>query len=78
VRKVEPNRQLKCLGRFGFPFIFDGEHSWTIEPLGDRKVRLIQQQELRGFLVPFGGNPLSSTERGFNEMNTTLKRRVES
>jgi hypothetical protein len=77
VLRAEPGRQLRWLGRLGLPFLLDGEHSWTIEPLGESRIRFVQQEEFRGLLVPFVRSTLSNTERGFNGMNLALKQRAE-
>ncbi len=34
VLKAEPERELRWLGRLFLPRLFDGEHSFAIEPLG--------------------------------------------
>ena len=35
VLKVEPNREFRWLGHLLIPGLFDGEHIFTIEPLGE-------------------------------------------
>jgi hypothetical protein len=74
---VEPGRELRWLGHLGVRGLFDGEHGFTIEPLGDNRVRFRHHEVMRGLLVPFLGGMLSDTERGFHEMNRALKARVE-
>jgi len=54
VLTADPGRQLRWLGHLGFPYLFDGEHSWTIEPLGDGKVRLVQQLSYSSLPWPVG------------------------
>jgi hypothetical protein len=39
---AEPNRELQWLGHLWLPGLFDGEHSFVIEPLGEEHVRFIQ------------------------------------
>src|SRR5260370_33693951 len=34
VIRLEPHRELAWLGRLGMPGLFDGEHSFRIEPIG--------------------------------------------
>ena len=76
---VEPNRELRWLGHLWLPGLFDGEHSFSIEPLGDGHVRFIQRERFKGLLVPFLSKMLDwDTQRGFNEMNWALKLRAES
>lgn len=76
--KVEPNRELRWLGRLGIPRLFDGEHIFNIEQLGDGRVRFVQREKFRGFLAPlFLAMIKSSTLQGFEEMNKALKERAE-
>jgi hypothetical protein len=79
VREVQPGRVLRWLGRLGLPGLFDGEHSFQIEPLGKGHVRFVQSERFSGVLVPllmpFIGN---STQQGFEAMNQALKERAEA
>lgn len=76
--KVEPQRELRWLGRLFLPGLFDGEHSFTIEALGDHRVRFVQREVFRGILVPLLSRSLDrDTLRGFGEMNAALKSRAE-
>src|SRR5918994_2016142 len=74
---VTPNRELRWLGHLLVRGLFDGEHRFEIEDLGDGRSRLTQSERFAGVLVrPFGGT-LAKTERGFEAMNRDLKERVE-
>ena len=76
---ADPNRELRWLGHLWVPGLFDGEHSFTIEPLGEGRVRFIQQERFSGLLLPLLSKTLDrDTLRGFEEMNRALKLRVES
>jgi hypothetical protein len=76
---AEPNRELRWLGHLLLPGIFDGEHSFVVEPLGEGHVRFIQRERFKGLLVPFLSKMLDGDiSRGFNEMNRALKLRAES
>jgi hypothetical protein len=78
VLEAEPNQRLRWMGRVLVPGVFDGEHSFTIEPLGAGKVRLIQEEEFRGILVPLMARTLDrGTLPAFEKMNHALKRRAE-
>ena len=78
VLKVEPNRELRWLGHLLIPGLFDGEHSFTIEPLGEGRVRFTQREVFTGLLVPLFARGLDTdTRRGFEEMNQALKARAE-
>jgi hypothetical protein len=78
VLKAEPNRELRWLGRFLLPGIFDGEHIFNIESLGPQKVRFTQREIYTGWLVPLMAHSLdTNTRRGFEEMNQALKVQAE-
>jgi hypothetical protein len=77
VLAATPGRELRWLGRFLVRGLFDGEHSFEIEPLGPGRCRLTQAERFSGLLVrPFAGT-LEKTERGFEAMNRALKERAE-
>ena len=77
VLEAEPGRVLRWLGRLVAPGVFDGEHSFQLEPVGDSRTRFVQAERFTGVLVPLLGRALERTERGFGEMNEALKRRAE-
>ena len=78
VLKAEPNRELRWLGRLLVPGLFDGEHSFTIQPLEENRVRFVQREAFKGLLVPLFARSLgTNTQRGFEEMNRALKERAE-
>jgi hypothetical protein len=78
VLTVEPNREFRWLGHLLIPGLFDGEHIFVIEPLGEGGVRFVQREEFRGLLVPLFASSLDrDTHRGFQEMNQALKARAE-
>jgi hypothetical protein len=78
VLKVEPNHELRWLGRLLMPGLFDGEHTFTIETLAANRVRFTQREVFTGLLVPLFARSLDTdTRRGFEEMNQALKSRAE-
>lgn len=78
VLKAEPDRELRWLGHFLIPGLFDGEHIFTIEPLEAGRVRFVQREIFTGLLVPLFMRWLEKdTRRGFEEMNRALKLRAE-
>jgi hypothetical protein len=77
VRAVEPNRELRWLGRLLIPGIFDGEHSLSIEPLDDNRSRFVQAERFSGILVGLAKGTLQKTATGFEQMNAALKERAE-
>ena len=77
VRAVEPNHELRWLGRLLLPGVIDGEHTLRIEPLDGGRSRFIQSERFAGLLVGLVRGTLAKTEVGFDQMNTALKARVE-
>ena len=79
VLTVEPARELRWLGRLLVRGLFDGEHSFRLEPLENgRRTRFTQSERFSGILVGPLRKTLAKTERGFEQMNEALKRRVEA
>jgi len=78
VLKAEPNRELRWLGRLVIPGLFDGEHIFTIESVGEGRVLFTQREIFTGLLVPLLARGLDTdTRRGFEEMNRVLKAKAE-
>ena len=75
---LQPGRELRWIGRLLLPGIFDGEHQFQIEPLGENRTRFIHREVFSGLLVPLLWRNLDSqTRQGFEEMNHALKTLVE-
>jgi hypothetical protein len=75
---IEPGRELRWIGHLLVPGLFDGEHTFTIEPLGADHVRFIQSERFTGLLVPVFSRGLDTdTRRGFEDMNRALKELAE-
>ena len=71
-------QELRWLGRFLVPGLFDGEHRFTIHPIADGKIRFRQSELFSGLLVPMFRSSLDrDTKRGFEEMNQALKLQAE-
>lgn len=78
VLRAEPNQELRWLRRLFIPGLFDGEHFFLIEPLGEGRTRFVQGEKFTGLLVPLLAKSLdNNTKRGFEEMNHALKARAE-
>ena len=77
VLMAEHARELRWLGRFILPGVFDGEHRFTLQTLASG-VRFTQSERFSGLLVPLFRRSLETdTQRGFVEMNLALKQRAE-
>lgn len=73
-----PEQELRWLGRFIIPGLFDGEHYFRIVPLGPDKVRFIHGERFSGLLVGLAKSSLDSgTMAGFEAMNKALKAKAE-
>ncbi|MBI5084720.1 MAG: SRPBCC domain-containing protein [Acidobacteria bacterium] len=72
------NRELAWQGGIPVPGIFEGDHHMRLEAAGDGRTRFLHFEHYNGLLVgPFMRGLLDRTERGFHEMNSALKARVE-
>src|SRR5215203_6096129 len=52
VLNAGPNRELRWLGHLLMSGLIDGEHSLSIQPLGENRVRFVQGEAFRALLVP--------------------------
>jgi hypothetical protein len=77
VLSVRPERELRWLGHLLISGLFDGEHYFLLDPLGESQTRLTQGEKFSGLLVGLLSGTLSATEAGFKAMNTALKQEVE-
>jgi hypothetical protein len=76
---ADTTQELRWLGRFLLPGIFDGEHYFKLEALGADRSRLVHGERFSGVLAPFLRKSLDKTTRpGFDAMNRALKERVEA
>lgn len=79
VIKAEPNKELRWRYHVGLPFLFQGEHSFVIEPVGENRVRFIDREVFTGLLVPLQAKDIDTNSRhGFEKMDQALKERAES
>jgi len=78
VLKVEPNHELRWVGRWPIPGLRNDEHIFTIEPLDAERVRFTQREIFTGLLSSFHGRSRNADmRRGFREMGKALKLRAE-
>lgn len=74
---VRPERELRWKGYVWLPGLFDGEHWFVLEPVGNR-TRFIQGETFTGVLVGrLTLGVLKDTVDSMREMNEALKRRTE-
>jgi hypothetical protein len=71
--------ELRWLGHLWVRGLFDGEHSFRVEPVDERRARLTQSESFSGLLAGlllrrYG----AETEAGFHAVNEALKTRAEA
>ncbi|MEC4615702.1 SRPBCC domain-containing protein [Tsukamurella tyrosinosolvens] len=74
VLAVEPERELRWVGRVLIPGLLDGEHYFRLEAVAGG-TRFTQGERFRGVLVPVVGSALD-VGGGFDAMNAALRDRV--
>ncbi|MBC8043912.1 MAG: SRPBCC domain-containing protein [Rhizobacter sp.] len=78
VLAADPSQEFRWLGKLWIKGLFDGEHQFKLQPLGDGKVRLIHAEKFSGVLVSLLKKMLDTdSRRGFTEMNAALKQLAE-
>lgn len=78
ITQVEHGRRLEWLGQFVVRGVFDGAHTFTLEPLGEGGTRFTQSEKFSGILAYFSRRLLDKTASGFKTMNEALRDRVAS
>jgi hypothetical protein len=78
VLNVDSERELRWIGHFLVRGLFDGEHIFRLEALGDGRTRFTQAERFSGILVRALGSTLDKTELGFEQMNRALKSQAEA
>ncbi len=74
----QENKELRWIGNFVFPGIFDGEHVFHLHENPDGSCTLQHYERFRGILVPLLNKILElNTLSGFNLLNQILKKRCE-
>ena len=73
------NQELRWLGRFILPGLFDGDHCFTLRPIAAGRILFRQSELFSGLMVSsFRSRLDGETKRGFKEMNRALKERAEA
>lgn len=71
---VEPEREIRWVGKVLISGLLDGEHSFRLEPTAGG-TRFTQGERFRGVLVPLVGSSIDVGD-GFDAMNSALRDRV--
>ena len=75
---VEPNRRLTWHGNAGADWIFAGDRTFAIEPLGTGKVSFTHVEDVRGALFPLFRVVMGSAiQQSHDAFNQALKNRAE-
>jgi len=78
VLKYNHQDELRWRGKLGVKGIFDGEHYFQMEAMGDDQTKFIHGEHFSGLLMPFMIRQLNgSIKDGFIEMNEAFKKRSE-
>jgi len=73
-----PNRELHWRGHVLSRWLAAGDHTFTIEPMADGRVRFVQRERFSGILPWLASRLLArEAKRGFDAMNSALARRVQ-
>lgn len=75
VTAMTPERRLQWVGRVLSSRLFEGRHTFELEPLGDDRTRFMNRERLSGLLVPFVVP--DDARRGYEAMNRALSERAE-
>lgn len=70
--------ELRWRGKFLLPGLFDGEHFFRLDDLGNGQTKLVHGEHFSGLLVGLFSRSLDhGTLAGFEKMNLALKQRSE-
>lgn len=76
---VDSRRELRWKGKLLWPGLFDGEHSFVLEPKSDDRLIFRHGEVFSGLLVPLFRRSLDgATRQSFIAMNEALKRQAEA
>lgn len=79
ISRFVPEKEFRWLGYFLVPGLVNGEHIHILESAGENRTRYIHDDEFSGLLVPLVWSRLDAiTRKGFEKMNTALKKQAES
>ena len=78
VTNVDINHEFSWRFHVGLPFLFRGEHTFRVEPLGEKSVRFIDREIFNGLLVPLQAKDLETNAKdGMIKMGEALKERIK-
>lgn len=76
--KFETDKEFSWLGHLFIKGLFDGEHIFELNDMGEGKTHFVQREIFKGILVPLLWKQLNTkSRRGFEMMNESLKKKAE-
>ena len=75
--KLETDREFRWQGKLGVRGIFDGQHYFKLEKMGDNQTKFIHGEDMSGVLVSLMGKTLNKMNDSFEMMNEALKKECE-
>lgn len=72
---LEPRRTLQWDGTILFSWVFEGQHTYHLEPLDDDRTKFVNNEHRSGILAPFVTS--DDTWRDYEAMNQALAERAE-
>ena len=73
---VIKNKEIIWGGSFLW-IVYRGEHIFQLDPINENRTRFRQIERFKGPMVLLMGSMIKPTEKGYHQMNSLLKKRVE-
>ena len=74
---LEQGKEFRWKGKLGVSGLFDGEHFFILEAVGNGQTNFRHGEVFKGLLVGLLGGLLEKTKMGFELMNSALKAECE-
>lgn len=74
---LSENSELRWLGSGPIKGLFDGEHYFQIIPIDEGSVKFVHGEIFSGLLIPLMPKLLRETQKGFEQMNLSIKGQCE-
>jgi hypothetical protein len=77
LNKVDTYKELRWIGHAGTSGLFEGEHFFSIDSLGNDNVKFTHGEIFTGFLIPLLSRRLDKAIQSYEAMNKSLKALAE-
>ena len=74
---MDPYKELRWIGHAGTSRLFEGEHFFSIDSLGNDNVKFTHGEIFTGFLIPLLSRRLNKAIPSHESMNKSLKALAE-